>query len=140
MQSREAQKMDYAAICSLVNDELGYPDVSEEELTHRIDMMNQDKSYCVFIALIDEKIVGFIGAVQSIAFEHGKYMRITALAVAKEYQNRGIGGSLLKHVEDFTASMGITVITLNSGLARLDAHKFYEHNGYAAKSYGFWKE
>ena len=140
MQIREAQHSDYSEICSLINDELGYPNVTVEELTLRIEMMNQDKNYLTFVALIDDKIVGFIGACQGITFEaNSRLMRVIALAVSKYYQNKGIGSSLLKHIELLADSKGISVLTLNSGFKRLDAHAFYEHNGYLKKSYGFSK-
>ena len=139
-QIREAQKGDYSAICALINNELGDPDVRLDELAARMEIMDRDQNYRTFVALLDGKIVGFIGTVQGIAFEvNGGYLRIMALAVAKEYQRGGIGGALLTHAETFAAARGITAFALNSGLRRLDAHLFYERNGYQKKSYGFGK-
>ena len=140
MEIREAQKCDYPKICSLINNELGYPDVKLDDLTRRMDMMNQDKNYYTFVALLDNDVVGFIGALQDIAFEVSGFMRIIALAVSKDYQNKGVGSSLLKHVEGIAISKGITIFALNCGLQRLDSHRFYERNGYVSKSYGFSKE
>ena len=138
---REAHENDYGQICSLINNELGYPDVDFCDLTVRMRKMNQDKNYRTFVALLDDKIIGFIGTVQIIAFENkSDYMRITAFAVSNNYQNKGIGTSLLKHVENFAVSNGITSFYLNSGFKRLDAHAFYEHNGYEKKSFGFKKD
>ena len=141
VQIREARKDDYYEICSLINNELGYPDVKIDDLSFRMEEMNRDSNYRTFVALLDDKIVGFIGTVQGIAFEvNSGFMRITALAVSREYQHRGIGSSLLKHIEDFAISIGITSFALNSGFKRTEAHAFYEHNGYYKKSYGFSKD
>ena len=141
LQIRQVQKEDYADICALINSELGYPDVKLDELALRMEIMSQDKNYTTFVALLDNKIVGFIGTVRCIAFEvSSECMRIIALAVSNKNRNKGIGSSLLKHAEDFAFLKGITVFALNSGMQRLDAHMFYERNGYNKKSYGFVKE
>jgi len=138
---RESIENDYRQICSLINNELGYPDVKMDDLVVRMKKMDQDNNYKTFVALLDDVIVGFVGTVQGIAFEvDSGYMRIIALAVSSDYQNKGIGTSLLKHVENFASSKGITAFALNSGFRRLEAHAFYEHNGYAKKSYGFSKD
>jgi len=137
---REACSDDYISICSLVNNELGYPNVNIDDLTSRIELMNQDENYRTFVALLDDNVVGFIGMVQEIAFEiSGSYMRINAFAVSKEHQNKGIGRALLKFAEDYANEKGITVFTLNIGFQRLNTHIFYERNGYIKKSFGFWK-
>ena len=138
---REANQDDYRDICSLINNELGYPNVEINDLTSRTEMMNNDKNYRTFVALSDNKVVGFIGTVQGIAFEtNGGFIRIIALAVSKKHQNKGIGSYLLKHVEKFAGSIGISAFALNSGFKRLETHAFYEHNGYVKKSYGFSKD
>jgi len=67
-------------------------------------------------------------------------MRIIALAASKEHQNQGIGSALLKYAEDFAVSRGVTAFALSSGLKRLEAHMFYERNGYDKRSYGFGKD
>jgi predicted N-acetyltransferase YhbS len=140
MHIRTAVKADYSAICSLINLELGYTSVNIEDLTLRMELMSQDANYLTFVALINDEVVGFIGTVQGIAFEvNGIYLRIIAMAVAKPHQNKGIGRSLLKHVEDFADSKSITIFAVNSGLQRLSTHAFYENNGFTKASYGFGK-
>ena len=141
MEIREICESDFSAICSLINNELGYPEVNLDGLITRIELMNQDENYNTFVALLNNKIVGFIGTFQGIAFEsNGFYIRIIALAVSKENQNKGIGRSLVKHVENYAKEKGITAFALNSGLQRLNTHIFYENNGYIKKSYGFSKD
>ena len=124
----------------MINNELGYPDVNIEDLSLRISLMNQDKNYRTFVALFDEKVIAFIGTVKGIAFEmNGQYLRIIALAVSKDHQNKGVGRSLLNHVEKYANAGGITAFAVNSGLQRHNTHIFYEKNGYVKKSYGFGK-
>ena len=140
MQIREANVSDYSAICSLINSELGYPNVSIDDLSSRMESMELDGNYQTCVAVLDGTVVGFIGTVQCIAHEiSGFYLRISAMAVSKEHQNRGIGSSLLRHVEASANKRGITTFAVNSGLQRENAHIFYERNGYTKSSYGFWK-
>ena len=138
---RKAIENDYQQVCSLVNNELGYPSVKLNDLTARMKMMDQDDKYNTFVALLGDAVVGFVGIVQMLAFEIDcGYMRIIAFAVSENYQNKGIGTFLIQYVENFANSIGITSFALNSGFTRLDAHAFYEHNGFVKKSYGFTKK
>lgn len=140
-QIRAAVDGDFPDICTLVNNELGYPNVQLSDFMDRMKAMAQDDNYRIFVALLDNEIVGFIGTVQGIAFEvDGGFLRIIALAVAKKHQHKGIGSLLLKHVENFARLNGISALALNSGFHRLESHAFYENNGFSKRSYGFSKD
>ena len=140
MQIRKAQKDDYAAICSLINNELGYPDVNVNDLTPRLDMMSKDINYDILVAAIDDKVVGFIGTLRELAFtSNSGYMQILAFAVSGDFQKKGIGCALLEHVENSAHSKGVDAIALTSRFSRLDTHTFYERRGYTKTSYGFSK-
>ena len=138
---REAYEKDCSGIYSLISHELGYPHVDFEALSLRMKRMKDARIYHTFVALLDNQIVGFIGAVEGIAFEIDEdYFRIIGLAVSKLHQNKGIGSLLLNHIENFAISKGISTFTLSSGLERIEAHQFYEHNGYIKRSYSFKKK
>ena len=138
---RELCEADYPSVCSLINIELGYSEITLGELTARLELMSQDDDYRAFIALADGKVVGFVGTFRGIAFEmKGFYLRVIALAVSLDYRNIGIGRSLIKHVEDYAGTLGITAFAVNSGLKRQNAHTFYEHCGFSKRTYGFGKD
>ena len=83
---REASECDYYYILSLINNELGYPDVTLEELRLKIARMKKSGNYFIFVALVDDETVGFIGVVQEMALEiQNDYFRIIELAVSKAY-------------------------------------------------------
>ena len=49
--------------------------------------MCKDENYCIYVAVEDKQVVGFIGLHFGLAFEiSGKLMRIIALAVSYKYQ------------------------------------------------------
>jgi GNAT superfamily N-acetyltransferase len=60
----------------------------------------------------------------------GYYSQIMALAVSANARRNGLGTALVKKVEEWSLLFGIDGVGINSGLQRVDAHKFYEANGY----------
>lgn len=97
-------------------------------------------NYLIYVACIENKVVGFIGIEVSYVFELPKQiMRVNALAVDKNYQNKGIGKHLIQEVEKYAIINNMAAITLNSGISRKTAHIFYEKQGYSKKGYSFVK-
>ena len=103
--------------------------------------MCKDENYCIYVAVEDKQVVGFIGLHFGLAFEiSGKLMRIIALAASYKYQKMGVGKNLIKYNEKYAKNHNVSVITLNSGITRLGAHAFYEKQGFYKKSYSFYKK
>ena len=136
---RKYESKDISAIRDILENDLGY-NCELDKLNDRIDEMLKRGNYQIFVACDGDKVVGYIGCVSYLAFElDNEGMKIIALAVSKEYRRKGIGTKLLKTAEQWAKENNIEVILLNSGLLRLDAHVFYESQGYIKKSYGFIK-
>ena len=131
---------DYLALLPLWKNELGNRLVNAENIVHHYDRIKNDERYKTFVASADDKIVGFVSSVQSygVGLEIG-FMHITALAVQKENQNKGIGTKLLKHMEDYAKAKGIHSIILKCSVNSTDAHAFYQRNGYAKDAWCFDK-
>jgi len=137
---RKACESDSREILSLINNELEYPDVSFEELSIKMIRMREQGNYYIFVAVIDENIVGFITIVQGVALEiKSDYFRILELAVSKAHQNKGVGKLLLGQVDALAAEKGVSYISLSCGLHRTGAHAFYERSGYSKTSFTFAK-
>lgn len=139
MEIRGFRNEDILGVCCLINSELGY-DVSCEDLKARILQMQKDKNYVILTAAHEEKVVGFIGLQICLAFEiEGKAMRIIALAVARHSQGQGIGSALIQEAEKYANENNISIISVNSGLKRTEAHRFYEKQSFYKKGYSFCK-
>ena len=137
---REAHEGDYLAIGNLIKNELGYEDLDFTSLFSRLENMKADDSHITYVAVIDTLVVGFIGLLKYFTYElENGYLRILAMAVSQELQNKGIGRILLRQAEQFAVENNIDHIMLTSNIKRLDAHVFYEHNDYIKKSYGFFR-
>lgn len=138
MKIRKMEKTDYESIYGLIKNSLGYENDSEK-LFARLDKMN-NSIYYTYVAEIDGKVVGFIGFCVMSAYEfEGDYIRVLALAADENYRGMGVGTALLKAAEDFAAENGMGLFTLNSGMSRTDAHKFYENRGFFKYGYSFKK-
>ena len=136
---REYMQSDLKYVRDILEFDLGY-NVSLDELEKRISEMLSCGSYKIFVACNGERAIGFVGMVSFIAFEvQKKAAKIIALAVSQEYRNNGVGSNLLNMVENYCKNNDMSVISLNSGLSRDNAHNFYESKGYSKKSYGFIK-
>ena len=137
---REATKADNPEILSLINNELGYPDLTLEELSLNITKMKLAGNFYIYVAIFSEQIVGFVAVTQEMALELQKdFYRIKAMAVSNAYQSKGIGSSLLKHIESVAFENDIDFFVLSSSFHRKDAHMFYERNGYTKTSFTFQK-
>ena len=136
---RKYESGDISAIRDILENDLGY-NCELNSLKNRVDEMMTRGNYQIFVACVGDKVVGYIGCVNYLAFElENEGMKIIALAVSKEYRRKGIGAQLLKTAEQWAKENNIEVVLLNSGLPREEAHTFYESQGYFKKSYGFIK-
>ena len=140
MEFREYQTQDFAGVCELIRNELGYP-VTSRDLEERIAQMHGDDRYRIFVASDGVSVTGFIGITIGLAFEiPGRIMTIIALAISQAHQGSGIGSSLVRKAEDFGMSCHVSAILVSSGILREAAHRFYEKQGFHKKGYSFMKQ
>jgi GNAT superfamily N-acetyltransferase len=137
---REIIVNDYSDVVLLWNNELGNCNVNAENIAIRYERMNQDGNYKTFVAVFENKVVGFISVVQAMALEYEiGYLKINGVAVQEGFQKKGIGTNLLKYAENYAFEKGLSRIILNSGIQRTEAHYFYESKGFDKLSYCFTK-
>lgn len=138
---REIKENDYSEIVLLWNNELGSRTVTAENISERFERMNKDENYKTFVALFDNKVVGCITMVQTMALEYEVgYLKINGLVVIENFQRKGIGTKLLKLAENYALDKGLSYLILNCGFQRTKAHDFYESNGFDKFSYCFTKK
>lgn len=69
----------------------------------------------------------------------GRRLEIDDLVTAEVHRSRGFGAVLLHWLERRAVMLGCPTLTLNSAMHRLDAHRFYEREGYPKIAYHFSK-
>ena len=92
----------------------------------------------IFVADDDGRLVGFCTAYldfDSVRF--GRRCWVEDLAVDPQRRSEGIGKGLLDAAKDWARGAGATHLELDSGLARGEAHRFYEREGAERQSYTF---
>ncbi|MEG2348431.1 MAG: ribosomal protein S18-alanine N-acetyltransferase [Clostridia bacterium] len=84
-----------------------------------------DENCKYFIATLDEKLVGYIGACYCL-----DYMDLLSIVVKKDYQNMGIGSKLLNHIFAFAKDNKIEKIFIEVRKSNEIAQKFYLSHGF----------
>lgn len=67
----------------------------------------------------------------------GRRCWVEDFAVDPKRRSEGVGAALLAAAKDWARRAGATHLELDSGLARSDAHRFYEREGGTRQSYTF---
>lgn len=119
-----------ATAVNALSKQLGYP-LSIEETVKNIDLVLQSKDHTAFVAECENKIVGWIGASQAIMIEVMPHCEINGLVINEHYQGIGIGKLLIDKVKHWAREKGNNKLGLHCNIKRTQAHKFYEHIGFA---------
>jgi len=115
---------------SVLTDQLGYQR-SSSDIKAWIDALpTRAGNQAAFVACIAEEIVGWIEISIQHHLQSAPHALIGGLVVKDGHRNRQIGLRLCEHVEAWTWQRGIPILRVTSRSTRLDAHRFYERNGY----------
>ena len=94
----------------------------------------------VLLAFVGDKAVGLTSVyadIQSLGF--GAKCWLQDMVVDREKRSQGIGGQLMAAAEAWARAHRLTHIELSSNSGRLDAHRFYERQGFSrANAYLKW--
>lgn len=92
----------------------------------------------ILVAENDAALIAFCTAyVEFNSVRFGRRCWVEDLAVDPERRSRGVGTALLAAAREWARGAGATHLELDSGLARADAHRFYEREGGTRQSYTF---
>jgi GNAT superfamily N-acetyltransferase len=123
------ERDDAERVASL-SSELGYP-VNSAVMAARIERLNACGSRHALVACPGEGSVA--GWIEMEVVEHltsDRTVSISALVVAKGMRSQGIGKMLLREAEQWAKLRGVRRMLVRSRVAREDAHRFYEREGY----------
>ena len=125
---REATIKDSAAIQSICEKDLGHG-CDEALVKMRLSKLDKDRE-CVFVAVRDDTIAGFIHVEKYEVLYFQTAANILGLAVAGDFRRIGVGRELLLAAEAWAKSKGASFMRVNSGGMRKEAHIFYRNCGY----------
>lgn len=123
---REYEKADLAYIQSLMH-ELGYS-VTGEELRSNIKEIQQ-RDGVVFVAELNNQLVGCICSVIDVRLAEGVYGEIVSLIVSDKSRGVGVGKSLVEISEKWLCQR-VEKIRVRANVIRTGAHTFYRKLGF----------
>ena len=115
---------------AVLTEQLGYLRSSSDIKAWIETLPGRAENQAAFVACIADEIVGWIEISIQHHLQSAPHSLIGGLVVKDGYRNRRIGLSLCEHVEAWTWARGLQVLRVTSRSTRLDAHRFYERNGY----------
>lgn len=110
-----------------------------ESFLHLVQEMRRE-GYRLFALEEAGEILAVTGVTIRATLYYGKHLFVHDLVTRSDQRSQGCGERLLTYVEDWGRSQGCGSVALTSGLARRDAHRFYEERmGYDRVSHVFRK-
>lgn len=125
---RRAAAADAARIAEL-SGVLGYP-VEELVMSERLRDLQARDDNAVFVAVEDDRVVGWIHGAEHELLEVGRLCEILGLVVDASSRRTGAGRALVAAVERWAASRGLPRVSVRSNVVRVESHPFYERLGY----------
>ncbi|MEI6886652.1 MAG: GNAT family N-acetyltransferase [bacterium] len=101
------------------------------------DLDTRRKDY--YLAILNEKVIGVCAMTYREDIWDGNVASIEEFVVDKDLRGKGIGKKLLDYITTIAKENNCYSIELHSNMKRLDAHRFYENNGFEKVSFFFEK-
>ncbi len=113
-------------------------DLPEREYLDRLETMHEE-GYHLFGLEADGELVSVAGVTVLTNLYNGRFAFLYDLVTDEAHRSGGYGAELLAWVEDWARERGCAHVSLESGLWREDAHRFYDDLGYEKWCYSFRK-
>lgn len=114
---------------SALSRQLGYSFNSEETREQIRQVMDSSNDFAA-VALMDEKLVGWVHVFRAIRLETKPFAEIGGLVVEEQWRGRGIGRALVRATKQWSASQGINELRVRCNVKRKEAHAFYAGIGF----------
>lgn len=130
-----ADLTDAAALLVLLN-----PDTPTAIVGERLHTLLADHSHYELIgAFVSEKLVGVAGAWIATKIWCGRYLEIDNLVVDSAQRSAGIGGQLIRHLENVARDRNCQVVVLDSYTSNHPSHRLYHRLGFEIWGFHFIK-
>jgi len=114
------------------------PQWDPEAAVERLRVAIDSEAAAVLVATSGDRIRGFCTAyIDLLSVRFGVRCWVEDLAVDPSFRSQGTGRELLSAARGWAAARGASHLELDSGEARLDAHRFYEREGAQGRSISF---
>ncbi len=114
----------------LNQNEMGY-EYPLEAVEAKLEKLLRDCTHKIVVAVVDEKIVGYLHACDYDLLYAPPLKNIMGIAVSSDFRKKGIAKKLLNYAEQWARDTGADGVRLVSGASRTGAHAFYMACGYS---------
>lgn len=114
--------------------------LSKEEVSSLFQQMKEENYKLFSLCNNEDEVVSLAGVAVCTNFYNKKHVFVYDLVTAEAHRSKGYGKVLLSYIEKWGREKGCSSIVLTSAFSRVDAHRFYEREGYDKVSYSFHKE
>lgn len=73
-----------------------------------------DPKRCFWVAVLNDKIVGCVGAYPSTKYDDKEYIELVRMSVSADARNQGVGAKFIKVLNDWAKEKGYTKIYLST--------------------------
>lgn len=105
------------------------PDLDMQTYAQRV-FVARATGYHMFIAELDDDVVGVIGMIHNHNLHDGFVTYIEQVVIDEDHRGKGLGALLLQFAENRAKEDGCDLIELDTDLDETEAETFYEKNGY----------
>ncbi|RPH24225.1 aminoalkylphosphonate N-acetyltransferase [Buttiauxella warmboldiae] len=100
----------------------------------------EDHNLCYQLAVLNGETVGMVGLHMQFHLHHVNWVgEIQELVVMPQARGHGVGSKLLAWAEEQARIAGAELTELSTSAKRLDAHRFYQREGYQHTHFRFTK-
>jgi predicted N-acetyltransferase YhbS len=123
-------------------DQLGYKRPLDEVTAWIESLAEHATIQAALVACAGREVIGWIEVSIVRHLQSAPFSLIGGLVVEDGFRGRGVGLELCHAAEAWSWNRGVYVVRVTSRSTRLDAHRFYERNGYSPTkvSYVFEKK
>ncbi|MCA0238006.1 MAG: GNAT family N-acetyltransferase [Bacteroidetes bacterium] len=119
---------DADAVC-LLTGQLGYPS-GAVAMQQRIAAVLDHPDHCLYVALADERVVGWIHGFYTLTLESGPFVAIAGLVVDENCRRSGVGKALVRQVAAWPAAQRCGRVRVRCNAVRTESHWFYQALGF----------
>ncbi len=114
--------------------------LDESSFLQLVQEATQMENYKMAALYDNNQLVAVIGYMPMVTLYNGRFIWVCDLVTDTENRSKGYGEALLEYVQNWSKENGYDIVSLSSGLQRIDAHRFYENKmDYDKVSYVFLK-
>lgn len=139
MEIRKTKLEDLDSVFELLN-ELYENKIEYSKFTQKYKESLEDNSFYGIVAIENNKVVGvLISRVINRLAKKKNILFIDDLIVNEKCRNIGIGKLLIQTATAYAISKDCGALELTSMIQNINAHRFYENNGFEKRQYKFKK-